>query len=149
LVLERHFAVQQLVDLTAPRGIKEDDSLAAHQALSQVYPYLEPRLPRAAFLGRSPDLDVDPLGRNALVRCDRSECERDSTAQRSADQFDRAGVGARVVVASLDLEEPLADLDLGAAVGVPDAYSVGCHQTLSTWSQSATVTPGVSTERWA
>jgi hypothetical protein len=127
LIVERHLAVQQLVHFAAPRRVQEDEPLAARQALSQVDLYLKPRLPGLAFLRRAPDLDVNSLGRNALVRCDRSECERDSTAQRGADQLDRAGGRTRIIVAALDLQEPLADPHLCAAVGIADPYYVGCH----------------------
>jgi hypothetical protein len=147
--VERQFSTEQLVHLAAPRGIKENDPLATRQPCAQVYLRLESRLPGTAFLRRSPDLDVDPFWRDALVRCDRSQSERNSTPQRSADQLDRAGVRARVVVASLNLQQPLADPHLSRAIDIPYLYRVAGHQALNTCSQSATVTPGVSMGRWS
>ena len=93
------------------RGIVEDDPLSARQAFSQVDLDVELRAPGAPGLGVTPDLDVNRLRRDALVRCDRSEREDDSGAQRRADQLDRAGVVPRRVVAAIDLESAIADLD--------------------------------------
>ena len=122
LIIKRHFAVQQLVHFAASRGIEQNDPLAARQPLAQVDMHAKLRLPSSAFLGFTLNLHVDPLWRNAFVRCDRSESQRDSTAQRGSDQLDGAGRDARVIVALLYLQQPLADPNLCAALDVPDLY---------------------------
>ena len=102
-IFEVQLAAEKLVHFAVARGIVEDDPLAARQAFAQVDLDGEAGAPGAPGAGVATDLDVDRLRRDALVRCDRSEGEHNSTAQRSADQLDRAGVGPRRVVAAIDV----------------------------------------------
>jgi hypothetical protein len=81
LIVKHYFAVEQLVHLAASRGIEQDDLLAARQPLTQVDLDVESRPPGQAFLGLALDIDVDPFWRDPLARCDRSDGQRDSTAQ--------------------------------------------------------------------
>jgi hypothetical protein len=104
LIVKRHFASQQLVDFAAPCGIKEDNLFASRQPLAQVEVHLKLRLPGLAFLGPSLDPHVDPLRCDLFGRCDRSDGQRNSTAQRSGDQLDGACVDPRVVVSTLHLQ---------------------------------------------
>jgi hypothetical protein len=97
----------------------------------------------------APDLDVERLGRDALVRCDRSEGEDDSTAQRRADQLDRAGVRPVRVVAAVHGERPVPNANLGMPLGKTDTDGILFAHAPNAFIQSATVTPGVSTSCWA
>jgi hypothetical protein len=130
-------------------GIVEDGPLATGQTLAQVDLDVKAGAPGAACLGLAPDLDVDRLGRDALVRCDRSEGEDNSTAQRGGDQLDRAGVGPVGVVAAVDFQDALTHANLGPTLGEAGADGVFFAHALNAFIQSQTVTPGVSTWCWA
>ena len=68
--------------------------------------------PHFALCRLALDLDVDPLWFDPLVRCDRSDREHDSTTQCSSDQFDRARVRPIRVVAPIDVQHTISDLNL-------------------------------------
>jgi hypothetical protein len=124
LVVEFHLATQQLVHLAAAGGVKENRTLAPGQAFSQVYLYRKRRLPRLLLNRLATDLDVDPLWCDALVICDRSDGERDSTAQGRRDQLDRARGFTHVVVTAIDFQGSVPDLDLCAPLAVPNLYPI-------------------------
>jgi hypothetical protein len=104
LVVESNLAVEELVHFATASSVKQDDLFATTQSLAQIYLDRETGFPSVSFHGLTPDLDVDPVWVNVLVLCDRSDGQRDSTAQGSGHQLDRAAVNAAFVVSAFDFE---------------------------------------------
>ena len=82
---------QQLVHLAVTRRIQQDRPFALSQARAEIQSDLKGGFP-AGFLstGLALDLHVNLLGLDALVCCDRSQCQYNSTAECSRYQLDRA-----------------------------------------------------------
>ena len=90
LIVKDELPTEQLVYLTVARSIHEDGLLAACQALSKLHAHRKGRLPRRALYRVAIDLDVDSLGPDVFVRCDRSNGQRNSPAQGSGHQAGEA-----------------------------------------------------------
>ena len=129
LVIEGKAPLEQLVHLAPASRIEQQRTLSPGQPRPQVDLDREPALPGHTLDRTAMDLDVNPLWRDPLVRCNCSDREHNSTAQRGGHQLDRATVGARLVIPPLDVQQAIAHTYFCVPGPIADLYhAVRCRQ---------------------